>query len=188
MDENGRRTDVYNGNRYIIIKKPGNVNSIPESIPVTHPTTNATLNIKVTFAGQKRHCPTCNDFHIDGCPYLREFYEAKEKKEKMRENNEIQTKIVADSTLRSIDPTGLKADVLCAPGAGFGFIAEVLHDDPDCENANNIIMAGGTNDVYNEDVELEKFAFAFDKGISKVVEFAENYPNKQVKIITPHTG
>ena len=90
---------------------------------------------KVTYNGQEYHCRRCSEFHSGQCPELAEFYAAKAAKEEMRKKNQILTKVVADSTLRNVDPLGIKADVMCIPGAAIGQVAQALHDDPDCEDA-----------------------------------------------------
>ena len=176
-------TDVYNGNRFCVIRKPDNLNTIPREIPI--PLSNKTFMAKVTYNGQEYHCRRCSEFHAGQCPELAEFYAAKAAKEEMRKKNQIVTKVVADSTLRNVDPLGIKADVMCIPGAAIGQVAQALHDDPDCEDASNIIMAAGSNDMFNEKVDNDLFAFGVDKGMEKVVALAQNYPDKSLQLITP---
>ena len=178
-------TDVYNGNRCCVIRKPENLNKIPREIPIIDPATRKTLIAKVTYNGQLYHCKRCSDFHAGQCPELAEFYAAKAAKEEMRKKQQILTKVVADSTLRNADPLGLKADVMCIPGAALGQVAQALHDDPDCEEATNVIMAAGSNDMFSEKIDNEVFAYGVDKGIEKVKQFAENYPDKSMQIVTP---
>jgi hypothetical protein len=178
-------TDVYNGNRCCVIQKPDNLQKIPREIPIINPITNETLIAKVTYNGQEYHCRRCSEFHAGQCPELAEFYKAKEMKEEMRKKNQILTKVVADSTLRNVDPLGLKADVMCVPGAALGQVAQTLHDDPDCEEARNIVMAAGSNDMFNDKIDNDLFAYGVDKGIEKVKELAKNYPDKSIQLVTP---
>ena len=59
-------------------------------------------------------------------------------------------------------------------------------DDPGCNEANNIIIVGGTNDVFNDNVENpEKFAFAIDKSVQKIQELALTNREKRFTLITP---
>ena len=179
-----RGQDVYNGNKYCTIMTPENLNVIPEFIPVVCPVTNKILNFRITYTGQKRYCPRCEDYEIGGCPALKAFYEAKTTKEQMKADNKIKTKIVSDSVIRNADPLGLKAEILSMSGAGLGLIAQTAIDDPDCDAAENIIVMAGTNDVFTE-VESPKFAYGYDKGIEKIRGLATNNPDKKVTILTP---
>ena len=176
--------NMFNSHRECVIQRPANLNVIPSSLPIIDPVTKRTLFFKITYKGQKKYCSRCCEEHVGGCPELKEFYEAKAKRQQMREENEIQTKIVSDSSLRHADPLGLKADILSTPGAGFGLIAQTAIDDPGCEDVKHIIVAGGTNDVFKE-IDDDKFAFGFDKGMEKIKGLAANHPEKKFTIITP---
>ena len=180
-----KSTDVYNGQRYCIIKTPEDINSIPREIPLLDPKTKKVLMARISFYGQTYHCKRCFEWHAGECPEMKEFYEAKAAKELMRRKKQINTKVIADSTLRNVDPLGLKAEVMCIPGAGIGHVAQALHDDPDCEEVSNIIMAAGTNDVFFDKVDNEKFAYGVDKGFEKVEQLAENHPDKCIQVLTP---
>ena len=97
-------TDVGTGHRRCIVKRPENMNIIPESIPIVDPKSGNTFYFKLTYFGQKRYCARCRVHHVGVCPEIKEFFEAKEARERMAKNNEIKTKIVADSTMRKADP------------------------------------------------------------------------------------
>ena len=79
-------TDVFNGNRYAVIKRPQDINSIPDSLPVRDPATGRHFQIRIRYKGKKWYCAKCMDKHEGACPALKAFYEAKDIRKKMEED------------------------------------------------------------------------------------------------------
>ena len=181
-----RGSTVYNGNKYAVIKKPDNMAKIPESMPVRDPTTNTVHHIRINYYGQVRFCPRCENEHAGYCPQLAEFYKAKALREEMESRKEIKTKLMADSTLRHVNYIGLRANVLCMSGGGFGQIAQAVKDDPDCQEKDIVIVAGA-NDIKNHAYQSEEeFAENIDSSLQKIEDLAAGDPLHQYTIVKSH--
>ena len=175
-------TQILNGNRFCVIKTPENVNVIPESIPLVNPLTHAVHHVRVNFKGQERYCQRCSEKHVGQCPELKAFYEAKDKKEEMRANNEIETKIYSDSTLRHVDPLGLRSEVCTMSGGGLGQIIQASMDDPNQHDVT--VIMGGTNDVKQQNFVSNKvFAENIDISLHKLREAAKEVPDKSFFLV-----
>ena len=168
-----RGHQTFNRNRYCVVKKTPNTAVIPDSVPVKN------QQIRVTYFGKKWFCGLCNEEHVGKCLKKARMYEAKEQRERMKEEGKIETKIVSDSTMRYLNPLGLKTDVLCMSGGGLGQIAQAVTDDPETVNNKNIVLVGGTNDmktdVFSND---EHFANNISKSLDKVHALAIQHPDK----------
>ena len=175
---------ALNGNRYCVIKPPEDLNKIPEFLPVRNPLTKSLHNVKTTYKGQARFCTRCLKKHVGECPELKAFYEALEKRNKLKEDGEIVTKFMSDSTLRLVDPLGIKAEVSTMSGGGLGQIAQATIDDPENTNMTNLFIIGGANDIKNNKFESnEEFAENVEGSMEKIVIMAKENPLKEITLV-----
>ena len=178
---------ALNGNRYCILKKVDNINSIPEYLPVTHPVTKKLFNVRSTFRDQPRSCTRCMRKHVGRCPELKKFYEALEIRKGMKEKAEITTKIMSDSTMRRADPLGLTAEVCTMSGGGIGQVAQAASDDPEMEKMTNVVIIAGANDIKCTSFETnEEFARNIDVSVEKIAKLASANPTKTYTIVNSH--
>ena len=97
----------------------------------------------------------------------------------MEEQGEIATKVYSDSTLRSVDSLGLRADVCTMSGGGLGQVIQASLDDPENVSQESIVILGGTNDCKRQNfVSTEHFAANIDLSLSKLANAAEQAPEK----------
>ena len=180
-------TDIYNGNRFCVIKTPENLARIPDSIPVVNQATGLQKQIYINYLGKVKHCARCNKEHPGRCPELVAFYAAKEEKEKMTKNGEIKTAIYSDSTLRSTNTLGLRSEVVCMSGGGLGQVTQAAKDDPDVVDKKNVIIVAGANDIKNRQYETnEQFAQNINACLEKLVELAGENEEKIYTIVNTH--
>lgn len=99
----------------------------------------------------------------------------------MKEEGHVKTKIVSDSTLRYVNPLGLKTDVMCMSGGGLGQIAQAVIDDPDTATHDNIVIVAGANDMKMEVFENdEHYVNSITKSLDKVHDFAVKNAEKNI--------
>ena len=91
------------------------------------------------------------------CPKKKAMFEAREEKDKMRENGHIQTKVLSDSTMRLADPLGTKSEICTMSGGGLGQVTQAALDDPDISNKQEIFLIGCANDVKFKNFSLPEF-------------------------------
>ena len=174
-----KQTRVLNGNRFCLVDTPANLKIIPESVPVVDPKTKRKYQVSITFRGQERYCSQCNEMHVGGCPKREERRKKALQREEMQNERMFNTKLYSDSTLRSVDVLGLKAEVACMSGGGLGQIIQAVMDDPEEEQFDKIIILGGTNDAKPENFPApENFAYNIDMACAKLVTYAKKKPNK----------
>ena len=179
-----RYTQVFNGNRFCVIRRPDNLAEIPEFLPIVDPITKATYHIRINYWGKVRTCGRCSKQHGGLCPSLAKFYEAKEERQRMEKEKLIKTKIVSDSTLRNADQLGLSADVMAMSGGGLGQIVQAAMDDPDCEDKSHIIIIGGTNDIKNKSFANDnEYMQNISTTIDKIYDLASNEPDKKITLV-----
>ena len=180
-------TQIFNGNRYCVVRKPENLAVIPDFVPVQDHIKKKTYRIRISYDGKIYNCGRCNGQHGRRCPQLTEFYAAKEERERMERNNEIKTKIISDSTLRNVDRLGLCADVMTMSGGGLGQVVQSAIDDPDTRDKSNVILLGGANDIKNSKFDNDKeFAQNVSATIAKIHEYASNVPEKKITLVNSH--
>lgn len=178
---------TLNGNRYCVLNMVDNLNSIPEFLPVTHPVTKKLYNVRSTFKNQARSCSRCMNKHVGQCPELKKFFEARDHRTKMKEDAEINTKIMSDSTLRLADPLGLTAEVCTMSGGGLGQVTQAAADDPEIKDMSSVVIVGGANDIKCTSFETnEEFAQNIDVAVDKVIKLATANPNKKYTIVNSH--
>ena len=105
--------------------------------------------------------------NVGPCPFLQAFYAAKD----AGSEQQIDLKVVSDSSLRLAEQVGLRADVLCMSGGGLGHLATVLRDDPMLEERKDIALVTGGNDIRQLDtLPTEDIVFAIDRSVAKVAD------------------
>ena len=117
-------TQMLNGNRLCVVdvgKTP-----VPSTITILSLQTQKMVKVNTQYKGQKWWCLCYQGDHISPCESLQSFYAAKD----ARAMETIHIKVLSDSTLRRAEQIGLRADILCMPGAGVGHLANALRDDP----------------------------------------------------------
>ena len=170
-----QNTNSLNGNRYLVLNID-NPKNIPAIVKIGE------NKFFTRFKGQSWKCSRCWVEHVGGCPEIKAFNEAKQKRKEM----EITTKIVSDSTLRRSETVGLKADILCVPGGGIGDIANAIVDQKD-QHEKLIIMAG-INDIQNSKIgPISEFAYVVDKSLEKLDRITKENQKVSIDILAPIT-
>ena len=175
-----RDMTVLNGNRFCVIRRPEEEKAIPGTLVVNNGV--ADLFVRVNFRGQKRFCNRCRADHVGQCPSLKEFYEAREKRRQMSE--EVKTKIFSDSTLRSADTLGLRAEICTMSGGGLGQVIQASLDDPATPSFENIVLVGGSNDMKEQNFTSNQlFAENIDRSLEKLKVAAREVPEKNFFVV-----
>ena len=183
MFQRTRNTTTFNGNRYCVVDVGEKV--VPATIMVMNPANQRLTPIQTRYKGQKWRCGRCGIDHVGGCEKLKEFYAAKEVRDKER----IDMKILSDSTLRQAEQVGLRADVLCMTGAGVGHLANALRDDPQIMDREAVGVVLGGNDITNsEEASPAEFVYAVDKGVGRLKVELERYAGKTLAVFSPPPG
>lgn len=180
--------NTYNGNRLCVVEKPANLNSIPNSINVYDVKTGGQRRFNIWFPGQQRPCPTCiGQTHVGPCPVMEEFKKVRAERTKMENDGEITTAIISDSTLRFVDPIGLRAEVTTMSGGALGQTLQVIEDDPviSSDEVKNVVVMAGENDTKNAMHDIpERFCMDIDKSLEKAVYIAKKFPQKTITLVT----
>ena len=146
--------------------------------PLTHVT--ATVMASTRYKGQTWFCRRCEVNHVGPCPFLQAFYGAKDERSKQQ----IDLKVVSDSSFRLAEQVGLRADVLGMSVGGLGHLATVLRDDPMLEERKDIALVTGGNDIRQLDtLPPEDIVFAIDMSVAKVADELNRHPDKHFTII-----
>ena len=162
-----KQTDTYNGNRMCVVKNTNSSVPLPNRIEV------AGKSFLIKYQGKRWYCSSCSEEHTGACPYLKNFYEALEKKKAM----EINSCVLADSTLRLAEHVGLKADIKCMPGATVGQLAQAIDEDSS-EKYNCYHIAAGCNDTsIKHDTDPYIVAKKIDSSIKKLAKVAKKHQN-----------
>ena len=172
-----------NGNRYLVVETDA-AQSIPDNIEVINKTTETAFHFKLRYRGQQWQCRRCNVKHTGSCPSLQRFYAAR----KMKQQQQIATKIVADSTLRHTDDVGLKADVACVPGGTIGDMLNAVIDDPSTQHMSNVIILGGVNEIYDQKGLLPKdadYEHSIVSSVDKMKKIVDTYPTLHLTYVSP---
>ena len=168
-----RETSNLNGNRYLVVNVD-DLKKIPSSITINE------FTFYTRFKGQTWKCGRCWKEHVGGCPEIKAFYEAREKRKEL----EIKSQLVSDSTLRLVEQVGLKADVLCVPGGGLGDLANAIVDQN--SEKEQLVVIGGINDVVNANLNTNsEFAFVVDKGLEKLDFITKENEKCSLTLISP---
>ena len=139
-----KTTGMRNSNLMCAVDTEGSTNPLPDRIMVQN------KSFLIKYKGKKWHCSSCATEHVGACPYLADFYKALE----MKKQTHVSHTIIADSTLRHADHVGLKADVVCMPGATAGHIATAF-EGLKSPHTTDVTIVVGANDVRTKDVTSE---------------------------------
>ena len=135
---------------------------MPDKILVVDPADSTkTYSISIGYKGKGYFCARCQEKHVGECPVKRAFYEEKE----FRATQTITQTILADSTLRLADTTGLCADIICMSGGRVGHIAHMLKDAPHMQSMEKIVVVAGANDIHREGESEAEFATKVSKAV-----------------------
>ena len=182
-----RGSQIFNGNKYAVVKKPDDMAEIPDMMPIQDPTSGIVYYIRINFYGQVRYCARCEQQHPGQCQELIDFYKAKAERDAMEKEKKIKTKLFSDSTLRHANYIGLRADVLCMSGGGLGQVAQATQDDPDAEDKDNIVIIAGANDTKNAGYKNEQeFAESVDRSVDRMINMAGSDPIRHYVIVKSH--
>ena len=170
-------TQMLNGNRFCVVdvgKTP-----VPSNITILSLQIQKKVKINTRYKGQKWWCRRCQGEHVGPCESLQSFYAAKD----ARAKENIQVKVLSDSTLRRAEQIGLRADILCMSGAGVGHLANALRDDPAVNEKGELGMILGQNDVRNSEGagDLE-YIYTIDRSVDKVRKEMDRRPNQSLAI------
>ena len=146
---------------------------VPGTVVVCHAATHRKVPIHTRYRGQTWWCRRCQVEHVGACEA---FYAACD----LRALQQVNVKIVADSTLRRAEQVGLRTDVLCMSGGGIGHLANAVRDDPVMKERGEISVVTAYNDVrapYDN-----AFVFAMEKGVEKLAGEVAAHPDKHMVI------
>lgn len=162
-----RGSSVGNGNRYCVIKKKEDT-ELPNRLEVSG------KSFLIKYRGKKWFCQSCKEDHVGACPYLKELYDARDK----RNNQVITHHIVSDSSLRLAEEAGIRADISVMSGATLGQLTNAVEDDDDTERHRNVVFAAGANDVKVDENENERqIARRVDASVNRLVELVTKEEN-----------
>ena len=149
---------VFNGNRFFCLVASGDMPDKVEIIDPVHP--DQKYYVTIGYKGKTYYCARCQEQHVGECPVKKSFYE----EQKYRATQPITKMILADSTLRQAEATGLSADIFCMSGGRVGHIAHMLQDAPDMDAKKEVIIIAGSNDIHRESETLQEFEVKVSKG------------------------
>ena len=174
-------TRIFNGNRYLVLADPKG--TIPPVIQIPKPgsRTGQLIPVRITYRGQQFYCARCQQLHLGQCPVKVAFYAALEERAKL----DIDTMIVSDSTLRHVDATGLRADVICMSGGRLGHVAHVLLDEPTIASKTNIIVLAGVNDITRDGETVHQFETLATTAVQNMASTVRLHGKPNLTIISP---
>ena len=173
-------TDVFNGNRFCVLRKKKPTDKLPDRITLPNPDKSGpALYINCGYKGKERYCSRCLKNHVGACPELREFYAARDR----RREQTITQRFLADSTLRHADETGLGADVVCMSGGRLGNVTHVLMDDPKMSDVDQVIVVAGQNDLLRDGESLATFQAIITTSLDKLQHTV--YGKQELTIVQP---
>ena len=162
-----RGSQFFNGNRFFCMVT-SNETPMPDSILITDPAhPEKKYPVKIGYKGKGYMCARCQTHHVGACPQKEEFYAA----QKSRAELQATTMIMADSTLRHADTTGLSADLYCMPGGRIGHLAHLVRDAPEMKKPTSItdvVIVAGTNDITRERESMQEFDRKLKTGVEKM--------------------
>ena len=160
-----KRTQMRNMNRLVVIDRSGNNKRIPDRLSLHE------HSFLLKYKGKEWMCATCNVMHQGPCQFLKEFHAQREAKNQLQ----IDTLIVGDSSLRHVESVGLKADVTCMSGAFTGQLAIAYEKHPKAPSYRNVIFCAGANDTkVRSDFETDEVCKRIEKSLSRLVSLVES--------------
>ena len=160
-----KETGLKNMNRMCVVDTENAGTPLPDRVKVGE------KSFLIKYKGKKWHCTACATDHVGACPYLVDFYKALDLKKSIK----IQHYVFLLCTFRHADHVGLKADVMCMPGATIGQMATALKDVNDAD-INEITIVAGANDIKPREIESE---LILAKQIDKSLERLESIVNEK---------
>ena len=147
------------------------------TVVVCHAATHCKVPIHSRYRGQMWWCRRCQVEHVGACEALKAFYAACD----LRAVQQINVKVVANSTLRHAEQVGLCADVLCMSGGGIGHLVNAIsRDDPVMQERGKISLVTALNDVRVPYGDNNEFVFAVQKGIERLSGEMAKHPEKHL--------
>ena len=181
MFQTRRDTDKMNGNRYLVIEGK-DTSKIPPQISITSES-GIVYKFYTRYAGQEYHCKRCDRTHGGVCEWKTGY----KKQQTLKEQVEVDTLIVADSTMKYAEEVGLAADVHAIPGATLGDICSAIADNPTAEDKHWILM-GGANDIMDSSEKTsdeQQYGFTLHKIGAKLTHLFDELRPKSVTIVEP---
>ena len=171
-------SSIYNGNRFFCMVANGDM---PDRITIPDPIhPEKSYYVTIGYRGKSYHCARCQERHVGECPVKRDFYQ----EQTYRATQQITTTILADSTLRHADATGLSADIICMSGGRVGQVAHMLKDAPKIPEMKNIVVLAGTNDILCDNESEEEFSTKVSKGV-ELLQHQTFRDSKALTFVTP---
>ena len=171
-----KNSRMLNGNRYCVVDTGDKV--VPGTVVVCHAATHRKVPIHTRYRGQTWWCRRCRVEHVGACEALKAFYAARD----LRAAQQINMKVVADSTLRRAEQVGLCADVLCMSGGGIGHLANAIRDDPVMRERGEVCVVTALNDVRAPYQDDNEFVFAVEKGLQKLSAEMASHDEKHLVV------
>ena len=159
-----RGSQFFNGNRFFCMvtskDKP-----MPDTITITDPENpDKTYPVRIGYKGKGYTCARCQAHHVGPCPAKEDFYTAQRERAELK----VTSMLLADSTLRHADTTGLSADIYCMPGGRIGHLAHLVRDAPQLKSITDVVIVAGTNDITRERESMEEFDRKIEIGVEKM--------------------
>ena len=168
---------VFNGNRFFCMVAKG---PVPDSVEIRDPShPEEVYYVKIGYKGKKYYCARCQESHVGECPVKKTFYAEQE----YRATTTISTMLLADSTLRQAEATGLSSDIFCMSGGRVGHVAHLIQDAPKMDQMKEIVVVAGANDVYKASESVDEFTTRVEKGVENCRHAV--YPKGQHLTIVP---
>ena len=171
-----KNSTILNGNRYCVVDTGDKV--VPGTVVVCHAATHRKVPIHTRYRGQTWWCRRCRVEHVGACEALKAFYAARD----LRAAQQINVKVVADSTLRRAEQVGLCADVLCMSGGGIGHLANAIRDDPDMRERGELCLVTALNDVRAPYQDDNEFVFTVERGLQKLSAEMASHNDKHLVV------
>ena len=163
-------TTTLNNNRYLVVQKLDKEEELKKKIG-TYIVVNG-HKFNVVYDGIQKHCWICMKTHGIQCP-------KKARDDHLRKQRQGRTgkrKIYTSSVFRHVNSLALTTDTACMPGGGIGQIVNAIKHD---EKHDEIIIAGGTNELVHSD-DLQQFIFTIEKSVEKLKTLADEIPTSFV--------
>ena len=169
---------VFNGNRYFCMVASG---PMPDKVEIKDPVhPDQTYYITIGYQGKAYFCARCQKQHVGECPVKKAFYE----EQQYRATQTIDKMILADSTLRQAEATGLSADIFCMSGGRVGHVAHMIKDAPNMSAMKEVIIIAGSNDIHRDSETLQEFEVKVTKGVENC-QHAVFQDSKSLTFVTP---
>ena len=175
-----RDTKYPNGNLLIVLNR--NDTPLPDRLEIKG------CSLLLKYKGKLWNCSSCKVQHSGGCPYLKRFYELKER----RGEEGVQHLVVADSTLRHAEQVGTRANIACISGATIGQVARAVEKAPSPSGLSareRVTIAAGANDVGVEDsLSVPVVAKKIEKSVLSLQRVAVQHPSTEFVILNTSEG